>query len=58
MRTSMDELEYCVHTGILHDSLFNRKKLKLKLSKKINEIDKKIVVIDGDENVLSDIWVR
>ena len=51
----MDELEYCVHMVILRDSSFNRKKLKFKASKKINEIDKKIVVIDGDENALSKI---
>ena len=56
MNTLMDELEYCVHMGILRDSLFNRKKLKLKISKKNNEIDKKIVVIDGDENPLSEIF--
>ena len=55
MKTFMDELEYCVHMGILRDSSFNRKKLKFKVSKKINEIDKKIVVIDGDENALSKI---
>jgi len=56
MKTLMDEVEYCVHMGILRDSSFNRKKLKFKVSKKINEIDKKIVVIDGDENALSEIY--
>ncbi|KKN47662.1 hypothetical protein LCGC14_0660510 [marine sediment metagenome] len=55
MKTLMDELEYCVHMGILRDLSFNGKKFKLKVSKKINEIDKKIVVIDGDENALSKI---
>ena len=56
MKTLMDELEYCVHMGILRDLSFNGKKFKLKVSKKINEIDKKIVVIDGDENALSEVY--